>query len=147
MTQLIILVTGSRRVADEDEARSKAGLLLRSELTMRAPKGIGVVHGFADGWDKIFHYEAKELGIISVPYGMDDPRFNPRCYSNPLERNQFMVDIVSHWVGRYAMAAVCWSFARQWASGTGHCARRARQAGITVVDYGVKTDGPRPKND
>jgi hypothetical protein len=138
MSQRVILVTGSRKV-DLDEAQSRAGLLLRAELTIWAPGSLSVVHGGADGWDLAFHHKAKELGVTSVAYQVNDPRFNPRCYTTPLERNQFMVTSVAYWRDKYAMNVVCWTFADKWASGTGHCARRARHAGIDVVDYGVYT--------
>jgi hypothetical protein len=36
-------------------------------------------------------------------------------------------------------ADVCLAFAQAYASGTGHCARAARKAGIPVLDYGVST--------
>lgn len=38
------------------------------------------------------------------------------------------------------------SYALRWASGTGHCARRARGAGLLVADWGVDTTWEaRPK--
>lgn len=36
-------------------------------------------------------------------------------------------------------ADVCAALATRWDSGTGHCARAAREAGIPVIDYGVDT--------
>lgn len=138
--QLIILATGSRFVEDEYQAHEQAGILLRTELIQRAPGNIAVVHGGALGWDKVLEFEAKNHDIVTVPFEMGDTRFNPRCYTTPLERNVHMARTVAHWRDRYNMEVICWSFANDWASGTGHCARKAREYGIRVIDYGVRTD-------
>ena len=64
-------------------------------------------------------------------------RHPARNFSDPKARNQHMVDLG---------ADLCVAGADRWASGTGHCARRARAAGIKVVDCGVPTAikyGPR----
>lgn len=103
------------------------------------------MHGGADGWDSVFDRVAREWeGITVMPRAWDDPTYNPGCYTDPLSRNQHMVDLCAHWRDVWGMVPVCWAFAGSWASGTGHCARRARQAGIKTIDYGVSTDGLRP---
>src|SRR5690606_28867717 len=71
-------------------------------------------------------------------YPLEEPEVHPPDYDRwggkaPLIRNQEMVD---------KGANVCLAFATKWNSGTGHCARAARRAGIFVCDYGVSTVGP-----
>lgn len=53
-----------------------------------------------------------------------------REHPDPKARNLHMVGLG---------ADVCLAFAWCWASGTGHCARAARRAGIRTLDFGVPT--------
>jgi len=116
-----ILVTGSRDWTD-DKAIAEA-LIQGSvaEALRKDTERIIVVHGGARGTDLLAHYWATKWGWITEahPAGND-----------PKARNQRMVDLG---------ADVCLAFATRWASGTGHCARAARRAGIHTVDYGVST--------
>jgi len=82
-----------------------------------------LVHGDADGADRVF-------ARIAQAWGMTVEKHPARQHRTPLVRNQHMVDLG---------AAVCVAAALQWASGTGHCARLARTAGIHTIDIGVST--------
>ena len=116
-----VLITGSREWRD--------GSVIRAALTelVRDAEDVTVVHGDADGADRIAGRVARELGMRREPHtairGDGSARFRMR--------NQRMVD---------AGADVCLAFAVGWASGTGMCARMARRAGIRTVDYGVDTE-------
>ena len=116
-----ILVTGSRDWTDSDAIAH--ALLEARDNAIGADHRCVVVHGGARGADLLAHYWAAKWGWITETHpatGDTDPKV----------RNQRMVDLG---------ADVCLAFARQWASGTGHCARVARRAGIRTVDVGVDT--------
>jgi hypothetical protein len=113
-----ILVTGSRTWQDQSVLRRAIFKQVVSTLDRKV-----VIHGAADGADGMADRYAKMIGVEREPYPAED-------FSSPLARNQHMVDLG---------ADVCLAFATKWASGTGHCARRARKAGIPVIDYGVDT--------
>lgn len=88
------------------------------------------------GIDTIAKEVAVELGIEHEPWPA-------RLFPNPLIRNKFMVNLVvklAELTPGQGDEAVCWAFARRWASGTGNCAREARRRGLRVVDYGVNTE-------
>jgi hypothetical protein len=136
---LTILVTGSRYIEDMQAAESQARLLLAQEAALRGPENILVVHGAAEGWDQLFDR------IVTQWTGMNWLAVPAWKFETPLVRNQFMVDVVSGNLGAVDHDVVCWAFTNKWASGTGHCARRARLAGIPVIDYGVPT-GPNERN-
>jgi len=115
-----ILVTGSRQWKD--------GWLVEDALLAAVDSApddeIVVVHGAAKGFDTIADEVARDFGLrVEAHRAQDHP--------DPLARNQHMVDLG---------ADICLAFALDWASGTGHCARRARQAGIPTIDYGVNTE-------
>lgn len=114
-----ILVTGSR---DWGDVRAiHAALELADAMAPCTSDGITLVEGNADGADRFARNVARDLGwqVVTMPHGGD-----------PLARNLAMVE---------AGADICLAFATRWASGTGHCARAARRAGIRVVDMGVST--------
>jgi hypothetical protein len=132
---LTILVTGSRYIKDMQAAESQARFLLAQEAALRGPENITVIHGAAEGWDTLFD------SIVANWMGMQVLDYPAKWFDNPLKRNQFMVDLVSnHFRDFRKFEVVCWAFANRWASGTGHCARRARLAGIPVIDYGESTE-------
>jgi len=112
-----ILVTGSRDWTD----REAVGRALDKAAPIDPVDRIVVVHGGARGTDLVAHYWATKWGWITEAHPAG---------SDPKARNQRMVDLG---------ADVCLAFATRWASGTGHCARAARRAGIRTVDYGVST--------
>lgn len=122
-----ILVTGSRRWQD---IRAIEGAIADSVYRLNPGKGPAdaarstvVVHGSAWGADLLAHFVAKNFGVAVESHPAVD-------FPSPRARNQHMVDLG---------ADVCLAFALTWASGTGMCARMARKAGITTVDYGVGT--------
>ena len=82
-----------------------------------------LVHGDAPGADWAF-------ARIAQAWGLTVEKHPARQHRTPLVRNQHMVNLG---------AAVCVAAALQWASGTGHCARLARTAGIHTIDIGVST--------
>jgi hypothetical protein len=81
------------------------------------------VHGDAKGADQMFYRSASA-------YHWKIEVYPAEFFDDPLQRNAFMVSLG---------ADLCIAFAHRWASGTGHCARYARKAGIPVIDYGVST--------
>lgn len=123
-----ILVTGSRSWTD---ARTLAEALVRF-----AKRGDTLVHGAsvdADGEPCGLDWLADRMWTGFGPI----EKYPAADFPTPLARNQFMVNLG---------AGVCLAFASRWASGTGHCARRARIAGIPTYDYGVDTSpGARPR--
>lgn len=132
MKTIWVLITGSRIVRDEDWVRNKARSLL-TDLKKDYVE-IRLIHGAAEGIDRIFAEVAEEFRGITV-----EP-WPARLFSNPLIRNKFMVNLVATALRTYPEdEAVVWAFARQWASGTGNCAREARRQGLNVVDFGADT--------
>lgn len=132
MKEIWILITGSRDVRDEDRATKHARSLLLPVIEKYGTDYVHVVHGQAAGIDTIFHTVATELGVKVEPWPAN-------LFSHPFIRNKFMVQLISNMQDHFHDDAVCWAFARTWASGTGNCARYARQCGLHVVDYGVST--------
>jgi hypothetical protein len=128
---LVILGTGTRDVRDQAKAEELVWSLLVKEVTKVAANEILLVHGAAVGMDTLLDEAAKKLDIDREPWAAN-------LFYSPLARNEFMVKMVAEFQ-RQGHGAVCWAFARKWKSGTGHCARRAREAGLTVIDYGVNT--------
>jgi len=131
-TKRIILITGSRDVPDVRAAFDQAREWLEFELSLHPPKDILVIHGAAQGWDTVWNDVGLSLGVHVKACPAED-------YADPLARNQAMVDLVVELGNKYPSFPTCWAFARTWASGTGHCARRARKAGIPTTDFGVPT--------
>ena len=129
---LRILFTGSRHWPDETAVRHA----LMHTLGLYVSVGMPVlVHGGAPGADTMADNFWRDM---MKRYPLEEPEVHPPDYDRwggkaPLIRNQEMVD---------KGANVCLAFATKWNSGTGHCARAARRAGIFVCDYGVSTVGP-----
>lgn len=118
-----ILVTGSREW--DDWLGVDSALCLEVQQMMGDPGGTPVlIHGGAIGLDSI----AKRIWQ-RTPWPMEE--YPAEGFDTPLLRNQYMVDLG---------ADVCLAFALKWATGTGHCARAARRAGILTIDYGVSTE-------
>lgn len=124
-----ILVTGSREWDQWDVVEGA----LRNEYERARAYGLVdsygrvdavLVHGGAKGLDQIAHEIWEAATDCDVEPHMAD------WFSDPKERNQWMVD---------QGADICLAFALKWASGTGHCARAARRAGIPTIDLGVNT--------
>jgi hypothetical protein len=123
------LLTGSRSWKDKD-AVIRALSDAVSEFPVDRP--VVLVHGACElgGADTIAD-KIWESWLYSWPALFDAAEKYPaKDFPDPKARNQFMVDLG---------AAVCLSFAESWASGSGHCARAARQAGIETIDFGVST--------
>lgn len=120
-----ILVTGSRDWTDRDLVWSKL-----SDYWINTSGVFTLVHGACpQGVDKMaaewgHSMNGGEMGAVVLLEA------HPSC-GDPLGRNQHMVNMG---------ADICLAFATRWASGTGHCARRARKAGIPTLDFGVSTE-------
>lgn len=109
-----ILITGSRGWTD-------IHILARAYLVHCRP-GDTVIHGAAIGLDELG-------GAMWASFGPVEP-YPARLYGGPKPRNLYMISLD---------ITKCLSFAEKWASGTGHCARHARLAGIPTFDFGVDT--------
>lgn len=127
MSPLRILVTGSRDWRDETIVADALSHALATYSTI----GLSIlVHGGAQGADTIADRGWRKW-MNSRPGWLTEPEIHAaRDHSTPLARNQHMVDLG---------ATVCLAFAMAWRSGTGNCARSARVAGISTIDYGVDT--------
>lgn len=127
MSQLRILITGSRQWRDELIVSAAIGQALSIYTTIGNPV---LVHGGAQGADMLADHVWRQLRCEIR--GLDPAEVYPAGdFPSPRARNQHMVDLG---------ATVCLAFATSWASGTGMCARMARRAGIHTIDYGVSTD-------
>jgi hypothetical protein len=124
-----VLVTGSREWVDRDAIRD--ALLAVGAAHGADPAAILVVHGGARGADRIAASVAMELGMRVEAHSADWPQHGR---SAGFRRNERMVMLGAH---------RCVAFALAWDSGTGHCARMARDADIPTVDYGVDTRAER----
>lgn len=119
-----ILYTASRKMTDTPANRE---LVLRA-VTEWCALGtrfddITLVHGGAKGGDGV-------AAVVAAEHGMREEVHPAREHPTPLLRNGHMVKLG---------ADCCIAFADRWASGTGNCARQARNAGIPTRDYGVDT--------
>jgi hypothetical protein len=128
---IYILVTGTRDVKDRAKAENLVRSLLSEVVGRVGVHNLVVIHGAADGIDSLFQEVCEDEGI-------ETESWPAHLFHHPFARNEFMVNLA---MGQRQLGheAVCWAFAREWASGTGHCARKARRAGLTVTDYGVNT--------
>lgn len=116
-----ILVTGSR---DWDDWLSvDSALCFEVEHCMPVGRVPVLIHGKAKGADQL-----AQAVWLRTPWQMEE--YPASDFPDPKVRNQHMVDLG---------ADVCLAFALSWASGTGHCARAARRAGIPTIDLGVNT--------
>ncbi len=95
---------------------------IESAILAHMRPGDTMVHGDADGLDLLAVDLWKPYGPVEGHRAEDFP--------DPLKRNLFMISLG---------AETCLAFALRWRSGTGHCARHARKAGIFTLDYGVDT--------
>jgi hypothetical protein len=109
-----ILFTGSQDWTDRR-------VLARAVLVHCRP-GDTIVHGAAVGLDTL-------IGEMWVPFGLVEA-YPAWRHGGPKPRNLYMISLD---------ITKCLSFAMSWASGTGHCARHARLAGIPTFDFGVDT--------
>ena len=124
-----ILLTGSRSWGDKP-----AILRALSDAVAEFPttRPVVLVHGACElgGADALADKIWTDW-VYSWPALFDEAeRYRAQDFPDPKARNQFMVDLG---------AAVCLAFAESWISGSGHCARAARRAGIRTIDYGVST--------
>jgi hypothetical protein len=128
---LRILITGSRRWTDYRTVTDAIDTALATHASVGLPV---LIHGDAPGADRIADAHWRSLrtrAIRTNANAVAEAEVYPaRWFTDPKARNQHMVDLG---------ATVCLAFASDWASGTGHCARAARRAGIQVIDYGVST--------
>lgn len=115
----VVLITGARDWAWADVN------VIASALSSHMLSGDTLRHGDAEaGVDR---WAARMWGA----FGPLDP--HPAAeHASPLARNLRMIKLEP-------VPAVCLAFATKWASGTGHCARYARKAGIETIDFGVDT--------
>lgn len=116
-----ILITGSRNWDDRESVLAALDKV-RTDADLWSWDYV-VVHGGALGVDTFAGDYAESMGMAVEVHPARD-------FETPLLRNQHMVDLG---------AEVCLAFADRWASGTGHCARAARKAGIRTIDMGVST--------
>lgn len=123
-----ILITGTRTGWYETALR---GALNEAFKRANADgSGIVFVHGGAEGVDEQADLIVRAAGFQTEVHPASE-------HESPKHRNDYMVRLG---------ASQCLAFAETWASGTGHCARAARAAGIPTFDYGVPTareDRPR----
>lgn len=118
---LRILVTGSRNWDDRDAVID--ALIERDD---GVPEAV-LVHGGARGADTMAANLAEMFGWAVEAHPADWARYGK---SAGFLRNVEMVSLGAN---------ICVVFALKWASGSGHCARAARRAGIPTIDIGVST--------
>lgn len=128
------MVTGSRDIKDLAQTDTLVWSLLDDAQAKYGTSNLLVVHGDAVGVDALFKKWCEHLGIKQEPW----PAW---LFPSPLIRNIHMVNLVAGLRDAEGYDVVCWAFAREWKSGTGHCARKARDADILTIDYGVNTKG------
>ncbi len=117
-----ILITGSRGWTNKLPIFGAIEEALRSRhMDPWCESDLTIVHGGAHGVDLIAQNLADEWRWAYEEYPAKD-------FRDPLARNAHMVSLG---------ADVVLAFAISWGSGTGHCARLARKAGIRTLDYGV----------
>jgi hypothetical protein len=127
-----ILVTGTREIRDREKAEKLIRSLVREAIAEEeGPQWVKGIHGAAIGIDTLFADICEDLGVECEPWPA-------HLFYSPLGRNVFMVKLAKGLVDE-GHDVVVWAFARSWRSGTGHCARKAREANLDVTDYGVST--------
>lgn len=129
----LILVTGSREWNDS-YAVDRALMFALNELPVTGP--LALVHGDAKGLDRIAEsvwngIRNENIKLFGSSRLIDPIRYPAHLFATPKIRNQYMVN---------QGADICLAFAKEWASGTGNCARLARKAGIDTHDFGVNTE-------
>lgn len=133
----VILITGSRQVEDFGDSVRLACDWLEFELCLHRPEDIVIVVGDANGWDAVWRRAADIMAIHCRRFDADWDTHGKKA---GVLRNLDMVGFVEFLRKKYTTFPTCWAFARAWDSGTGHCARAARKAGIPTTDYGVPTE-------
>jgi hypothetical protein len=126
-----ILLTGSRRW--DDRLAIVHGLCAALHDTPDLDTPAVLIHGACEfgGADTIADDIWTEWrAAFGTELFLPPERHRAADFTSPLERNKHMVTLG---------ADVCVTFAYEWASGTGHCARHARKAGIPVIDCGIST--------
>lgn len=116
-----ILVTGSRHWDDEERMRG-----FFEAFAARFPGAHVLVHGEAEGADKMAARIARELGWEIEPHPADWKKY--KRGAGPI-RNSEMVALG---------ADVCVGFPTPMSIGTYDCMEKARKAGIRVLDIGEK---------
>ena len=121
MSDMRVLVTGSRKITPENAeyVRSVLGLF----KTFHPRDRIVIVEGGAQGVDLIASMWASAEGVATEKHTADWASYGKRAGSI---RNQEMVD---------RGATVCIAFPGPGSVGTWDCVRRARKAGIRVVEH------------
>ncbi|HEY2763334.1 MAG TPA: DUF2493 domain-containing protein [Pseudonocardiaceae bacterium] len=119
---LRVLITGSREWRDRDVIRQ--ALLSIASVHGIPARNVTVVHGAARGADSIAAEIAAQLGMVVEPHPAD---WKTHGKAAGVIRNAEMVCLG---------AGVCLAFPLGRSVGTQDCMRRARKAGITVIDYG-----------
>lgn len=114
----VVLITGSRSWPWADV------MVIGRALAAHMQRGDTLRHGDAEGVDRW-------AAAMWEGYGPVDPH-PAYLHADPKARNVHMIRLAP-------VPAVCLAFATRWASGTGHCARQARKAGIETIDFGVDT--------
>lgn len=121
----VILGTGARAWTDRRAiGRGLSEGIRRVAMPGMTLSDITLRHGAAAGADELLAACAMAWGLMLDPIPATD-------FPDPLARNLYMIG---------QGADVCIAFARASRSGTGHCARAARRAGILTIDFGVETE-------
>lgn len=122
---LRILITGSREWTDRDTIR--AALVKAMHVYGARTEDVTVVHGAAAGADTIAADIATEFGCDVEIHPADWKQYGHRA--GPI-RNQRMVN---------SDADLVLAFPLGKSNGTRDCVRRARKAGIPVIEHGEPT--------
>jgi hypothetical protein len=119
---LRVLITGSREWQDRDVIRQ--ALLSIASVHGIPAHNVTVVHGAARGADRIAAEEAAHLGMVVEAHPAD---WDTHGKAAGVIRNAEMVKLG---------ADICLAFPLGKSVGTQDCLRRAKRAGIAVIDYG-----------
>lgn len=126
-----LLVTGSR--AWTDRAEVVRGLSDACAV-LKAKAPITLVHGAARGADLL-------CAAVWFEWHQVWPYLCGECEAHPAdwERHGKQAGFIRNAEMVNSGADLCVAFAASFSSGTGHCARLARKAGIRVMDRGANT--------
>lgn len=131
---LFILVTGSRDEYSETRIRSgleSAYSYLKQECGNISKEEIFLVHGDARGADKTAAAIASSWGWIPIPFPADWDKHGKK---SGILRNDEMVNYLIEMKKDPDTYAVCVAFPRLGSIGTLDCMRRAKRAGIWVLE-------------
>jgi len=123
MSRYVVLVCGGRAFTDADT--------VDRWLSMLKTRPSLIVHGGAGGVDTLAHLWAKENGIDVRPYPADWSKLGPKA--GPV-RNQRMLD-----EGKPNLV-----LAFEGGRGTADMVRRARKAGVPVIEAASGPGGRKP---